>query len=109
MQDKLRKFTELVLSIDPVNISFLGRGVPGMAGGSVATQGAFSSGSDVTYQLKLKMADFVRSYEAHDTAATQTLAKEIEGLLMEEQTLSVLDAKQTDSLIDMLSEIVKGK
>lgn len=109
MQDKLQAFAGKVMSIEPPNVDWLGRGLPGMAGGSAATQGAMTSGSDVTHKLKLKTADFVKARSEHDAAASRQLVKDIEGLLLAEEVLSVLNQKQVDGLIDELHEIMKGE
>jgi hypothetical protein len=108
MEDKLQQFAEEIMGICARFSSIFGRGLPGMSGASIGSNN-YNSGTDVTDQLRLATAEFVKLYQGTDRHGIKLQAEKIEGLLMMGQTLSVLSKQKVDYLIDNLHELAKGE
>lgn len=107
---QLKQFVDRVFSISVPSIGFLGGAIP-MNGSTGATGGIFTSSGDVTYKLKDLTAAFAKAYEDSKTTHLDLLkqAKEVEGLILSEETLSVLNQDETNSLIDQLYDLIDAK
>src|ERR1019366_1424553 len=105
MSDEVKQLSELVMSIQAPVINIFGDRSPGMGGSSAATQGASTSASEVTNQLKQTTAEFLDALNKQDEKR-HTLAQELEGLIMEEQTLSVLSETQAERLKSILFNLL---
>jgi hypothetical protein len=107
---KLKQFVDRIFSISVPTMSFLGGAIP-MNGSTGATGGAFTSSGDVTYKLKGLTADFANAYESSKATQPDLLkqAKEIEGFILSEETLSVLTQDQANSLLDQLYDLIDAK
>src|ERR1019366_7247205 len=108
MSDEVKQLSELVMSIQAPVINIFGDRIPAMGGSSAATQGASTAASEVTNQLKQKTAEFLNALGRQDYKR-HTLAQELEGLIMEEQTLSVLTEAQTEKLKAILRNLLNEK
>jgi len=105
MTDDLKQLSDLIMGIEAPVINIFGNHIPGLGSSSAAVQGASTSGSDTTYSLKQKTAEFIRAMDRHDQNRF-VLGKELEGLIMEEQTLSVLNENQSQKFLQLLSKII---
>jgi hypothetical protein len=108
---KLTQFTEHILRLTPKYIDAFGTGLPGMAGTSSGTSGAFNAASDITLKLQRAVASFAKLYSNSEVALEKlgVQAKEIEGLLLAEETISALTAKETNLLVDELYDLMEQK
>lgn len=108
MQDELNRFSSAIMRISAPAISMFGTGLPGMAGGSAAEQGAMTPAADAIHILKHKTAELNQKLSSTQkpTDEAKQIAKDIEGSLLSLRTLSVLDEKQADALVDQLHKIV---
>ena len=107
-RSKLDSFVERIMSIRAGVISiYSGTNVPGM-GALASVGGAFNSGMEVTLKLDEKTILFAKAYKnGTETKETiSSLAKDVEGELLNEQVLSVLKIEESKALIDQLHELV---
>jgi len=104
MEDRLKKFMNRVLTIEPQYIDIFGNGVPGMAGRSAATSGAANAGADTVNQLRHDTVAFAKACARSRTSQQelQKLAEPVEGGLTVCVTLGVLAEKEAQDLIDEL-------
>lgn len=106
MESELRKFIERVHSIETLYIDFLGRGLPGMAGTAITTQGSSSSGTDITNKLRTDSTKFAKLLSSHaDKKQVDDSAHALEGHLLALQTIGQLSEKNADELIDELHKL----
>ena len=105
----LDDFLESVMRISPQYINIFGGGMPGMAGGSAATEGAANSGADVVLQLQRSSVEFAKAYHSGDAETIKQARKEVTSKIMVVHTLGVIPQKRADELLDQLHEIVKGR
>lgn len=108
---KLEEFIEHVLRITPKYINAFGTGMPGMAGTSAATSGAFNTAGDITHNLHHAVAAFARCYTDAKTSleTLEAHAKIIEGMLLAEEAVSALDERQSRQLQDELYDLMEQK
>jgi hypothetical protein len=78
-----------------------------MGGSSAYMQGALSSGVEVVLELHRQAALFAHAYRKGDPEKLQTVAQQLESNLLMLNTLSVLDAAQSERLIDDLHALVE--
>jgi hypothetical protein len=105
---QLDHFIDTVMSIEAPVFNIAGGGIPGNAGSSVSQEGAINSGMDVTWELKQSVMELANACRVTTPKPEMIkLAKAVEGYLLSEQLLSVLNKKQVDALIDELQTIVK--
>ena|SRR5579862_424062 len=106
-KEPLNHFLEEIMSIQPPAFNMFGKGLPGNAGASVSQEGALNSGMDVTRQLKQKAIAFAEAYGSKNTDKSKIadLANELEGCILDEQLVDILNKKQAYKLIDELHVI----
>ena len=111
MTDKLTDFTEKIMRISPSYIDVFGRGMPGMGGASEAIPGASNTGSSALSELQQSAIELTRLYRLPTTTADelQVVLKRVEAGLMTVQTLSGLTAKETDTLINELYDLIENR
>jgi hypothetical protein len=106
--DEFDHFISAIMSIEASASNVFGGGLPGNVGVSVSQEGALNSGMDVTWQLKQAVMRLANAYKANAPKAVMIEhAKIVEGCLLSEQLLSILNQKQVDILINELQTIVK--
>src|SRR6185312_7892619 len=97
---ELENFVQKVFAINPKYFDVFGNNLPGMAGTAITSQGATTSATDVTNQLREDTAKLLKAKQSSQDV-TQ-LVKKIEGHLMMLQTLDTISGRLCNSLIDEL-------
>lgn len=105
---RLKTLIDEIMNINAPILNVFGTGMPGNAGISESQEGAINSGMDVTWQLKQKAIAFGEACR-HNLPKQDIikLANDVEGELLGEQLVNVLNEKQVNRLIDELHEIIK--
>jgi hypothetical protein len=113
MAADIRAFTEELLEITPTNLEVNPYGgmfrMPTV--GSRGVPGTGHASTDVTQNLRRAAVEFAEAYSQPDATLEKAkkLAQEIEGILMMEETLSILSASKADRLIGQLEGLMKEK
>lgn len=111
----LTSFVEEIMGVNPqyknFNIFAPGSNLPGMGGQAIATTGAANGGTDTTQHLQHEVIAFAQAYVSSKVTIEQleVLAQNIEGLLMMEQTLSMLSEQKVTHLIENLHTLMEAK
>ncbi|HEX7633110.1 MAG TPA: hypothetical protein VF401_02155 [Candidatus Saccharimonadales bacterium] len=115
MSADLKLFVEEILGVNPqyknFNIFAPGSNLPGMGGQAIATTGAANAGTDTTHHLQQAVVEFAQAYN-RDGILLEQLEKQaqtIQGLLMMEQTLSMLSEQKVDHLLQVLHTLMEAK
>ena len=107
----LKQFVDRIFSINSPSINIFGTNVPGMSGSSAAIQGGLSSAAEVMLRLRQQTINLARAYI--DTTVQNSdinkLADVLEGSILNESVLSVLNKTEADSLIDQLHDLIESR
>jgi hypothetical protein len=98
-------FIRDIFSISPHYIDIFGNYLPGMAGTSIATQGAITSQTDVIRALRYDVSSLVKLRASADSRKIIACSKSIEGRLLLLQTLGVISEEHCTKLIDELNRV----
>ena len=101
----LDSFFEDIFNISPRYIDVFGNYLPGMAGTSIATQGAITSQTDVIRALQHDVSSLAKLRAAADSKKIIACSKSIEGRLLLLQTLGVISDERCAKLIDDLNRV----
>ncbi|MCL4357339.1 hypothetical protein M1512_00360 [Patescibacteria group bacterium] len=101
----LDSFIRDIFSISPRYIDIFGNYLPGMAGTSIATQGAITSQTDVIRALRHDVSSLLKLKVSANSQTVIACSKNIEGRLLLLQTLGVISDKRCTKLIDELNRV----
>ena len=107
-KDRLKKFVNRVLTIEPQYIDVFGNGVPGMAGRSASTSGAANAGADTVNHMRQVTVEFARAY-VNPRLLNEDLdahANLVEADLTVCVTLGVLAEAEANNLTDELHDLI---
>ncbi len=107
------KFTEELLEISPGYnmVNPFNKTLQMPVVGSRAIASSANSSTDLTNDLRKAAVEFAQTYKDDSTKNNklEALSDKIEGLLMMEETLSVLSSQKVEQLINTLYELVEVK
>ena len=101
--EKLRQFMERMQRIRPPYGSLAHNGIPSMGESNVA--------AERTQEMQRLAVYFARSYQSK-TATLEDVrirAEELEAVIMTVATYGVMDASQTDELLDAMQELIQHR
>jgi len=104
---QLEKFVNQIMSLDAPVLNIFGSGLPGNAGLSVAQEGASNTGMDLSWQLKKNTIAFANALKNGNNKEASRLAKLIEGNLLNEELINILNQENADELLDELNSIIR--
>jgi shikimate 5-dehydrogenase len=110
-QEPLESFIHQVLDAGAPRNGMYSLGLGGMSGGAASALGASGASSIVSDRLRGDVQRFAEAYQ-NKTASQENvvvLARVIEGSILSQQTLSVIDETTADALIDQLHDLISAR